>query len=117
MVEGPIGVGKTSLCLNMAAVLAKKGKRILVFDGDFGLANVDVQLGMVPSKDLSWVLRGKATLEEVSVKSDHGFYIIPGRSGAVETSLMSLLEKNQVANFPLSQKERWLKSLKMLLSP
>ena len=94
-VSGKGGVGKTSICLNMAAVLAKAGKRILVLDGDFGLANVDVQLGIVPQKDISWVIKGKATLEEAMVKTEQGFYVIPGQSGGV-SSLMTLLEQAHV---------------------
>ena len=91
--SGKGGVGKTSSCLNTAAILAKQGKRVLVFDGDFGLANVDVQLGMTPQKDLSDVIAGYATLADIMVKSEKGFWILPGRSGASNLPFISTLQQ------------------------
>jgi flagellar biosynthesis protein FlhG len=79
--SGKGGVGKTSLTLTMATLWAKQGKRVLVVDGDVGLANIDVQLNLKPNKDLGDVLAGKATLLETVVKTPLGFEVVPGRSG------------------------------------
>lgn len=80
--SGKGGVGKTSLTLNISRTLAKKGKKVVVLDADLGLGNVDVQLGLTPSQDLSHVINGQARLHEIILKTELGFDIIPGRSGS-----------------------------------
>lgn len=79
--SGKGGVGKTSLTLTMAALWAKQGKKVLVVDGDTGLANIDVQLNLKPKRDLGDVIAGSATLMEIILKTPLGFEIAPGRSG------------------------------------
>ena len=58
--SGKGGVGKTFLSLNVAAALAMSGRSVLLFDGDLGLANVHVLLGMQPELDLSDALAGRS---------------------------------------------------------
>ena len=81
---GKGGVGKTSISVNLAAALAEAGRRVVLLDGDLGLANVDVFLGLSPRYTLAHVLSGERTLEEVIVTTPQGFQIVPAASGIAE---------------------------------
>lgn len=78
---GKGGVGKTNITLNTAISMAKMGKRVMVLDADLGLANVDVMLGLRVDKNLSHVLSGECTLDDVLVHGPHGILIAPATSG------------------------------------
>ncbi|MDH3236281.1 MAG: MinD/ParA family protein [Alphaproteobacteria bacterium] len=81
--SGKGGVGKTWLAITLAQTLARQGRRTLLFDGDLGLANVDIQLGLMPDTDLQTVFTGQMALTDAILKHDEtGFEIIAGRSGA-----------------------------------
>src|SRR4029078_2280086 len=64
---GKGGVGKTSVSGNLATGLAASGRRVVLLDGDLGLANVDVLLGLSPRYTLAHVLSGERTLDEILV--------------------------------------------------
>lgn len=81
--SGKGGVGKTWFAITLAHALAKRGKKVLLFDGDLGLANVDIQLGLTPDKDLGAVIEGSTTLPNAVTRyADGGFDILAGRSGS-----------------------------------
>lgn len=87
--SGKGGVGKTWFSVSLAHALARQGKRVLLFDGDLGLANVDVQLGLMPKRDLSDVIHGRLMMERVIQHYDEGnFDIIAGRSGSASLSAL-----------------------------
>jgi flagellar biosynthesis protein FlhG len=70
-------------------IAVASGKKVLLFDGDLGLANVDVQLGLMPKRDLNDVIRGRLSLDKVVQRYEEGgFDIVAGRSG--QASLSSL---------------------------
>ncbi|MFQ3235028.1 MAG: flagellar biosynthesis protein FlhG [Paraglaciecola sp.] len=79
---GKGGVGKTNITLNTAIAMAQQGKRVMVLDADLGLANVDVLLGLRVVKNLSHVLSGECTLDEVLVEGPFGIKIAPATSGS-----------------------------------
>jgi flagellar biosynthesis protein FlhG len=81
--SGKGGVGKTWFAITLAQALAECGRRVLLFDGDLGLANIDIQLGLTPLHDLAAVFSGRSTLARaVSHVDPGGFDVLPGRSGS-----------------------------------
>ena len=70
--SGKGGVGKTWLAVSLAHALARLGRRVLLFDGDLGLANVDVQLGLDPGPDLAGVLTGRCTFAQAVRRFEPG---------------------------------------------
>jgi MinD-like ATPase involved in chromosome partitioning or flagellar assembly len=82
------GVGKTWFAITLAHALARAGKRVLLFDGDLGLANVDVQLGLMPPVDLAAVVSGRTALDRAVLRHEGGFDIVAGRSGSGALSAM-----------------------------
>jgi flagellar biosynthesis protein FlhG len=81
--SGKGGVGKTWFAITLAHALARLGRRLLLFDGDLGLANIDVQLGLTPAYDLGSVLEGRGALANAVVREPRGgFDILAGRSGS-----------------------------------
>ncbi|MGN1063334.1 MAG: AAA family ATPase [Alphaproteobacteria bacterium] len=81
--SGKGGVGKTWLSVTLAGLLAAQNKSVLLFDGDLGLANVDVQLGLIPGQDLSDVLTAKIPMNKAVTRFERGgFDVIAGRSGS-----------------------------------
>lgn len=79
--SGKGGVGKTWLAVTLAQALAANGCRSVLLDGDIGLANVDIQLGLAPTRDLSLWATGASSLDGLTMRTGAGFDIIPGASG------------------------------------
>ena len=86
---GKGGVGKTSVSVNLATAMAVAGRRVMLLDGDLGLANVDVFLGLTPRHTMAHVLSGERTLEEIILESPQGLQVVPGASGVAELANLS----------------------------
>jgi len=79
--SGKGGVGKSSISVNLAVSMSRLGARVLVLDADFGLANVDVMLGVTSRYDISYFLRGEKMLHEIIQLGHEGVRFISGGSG------------------------------------
>ncbi len=79
--SGKGGAGKTNVAVNMAVAMAGDGKKVMVMDADLGLANVDIMFGLHPKFNLSHVISGERTLEEIIVTGPAGVQIVPASSG------------------------------------
>ncbi|MCF6325184.1 MAG: MinD/ParA family protein [Gammaproteobacteria bacterium] len=90
--SGKGGVGKTNISVNMSVALAASGQNVLLMDADLGLANVDVLLGLQPAYNLSHVVNGERSLEEVIVTGPEGVRVIPASSGLKNMAELSHVE-------------------------
>jgi len=79
--SGKGGVGKTAVVANIAVLLARMGKRVLILDADLGLANIDVVFGLAPSHNLNHFFAGDCSLKEILVQGPLGIRILPAGSG------------------------------------
>ncbi len=91
--SGKGGVGKTNIVANLGYALSKLRKKVLLLDADVGLGNIDVLLGISPKYNISHVIGGKKSLNEIIVKFTNNFHIIPASSGIQEITNLSKREK------------------------
>lgn len=91
--SGKGGVGKSSLSLNLAICMSRMGKRVVLLDADFGLANIEVMLGIRPQANLADLMFRGRTLADIITDGPEGIKFISGGSGIQELASMN---KDQV---------------------
>ncbi|HEY8328578.1 MAG TPA: P-loop NTPase, partial [Rhodanobacter sp.] len=79
---GKGGVGKSTVAVNLGMALSVAGHDVVLLDADMGLANVDVMLGLTPSRHIGHLLDGECTLEELMLPAPRGLRVVPAGSGA-----------------------------------
>ncbi len=88
--SGKGGVGKTWLSITLSHALIRAGLRVLLFDADLGLANVDVQLGLTPRADLGSVISGRTNVAGAITRHEAtGLDVLAGQSGSGALSGLS----------------------------
>lgn len=78
---GKGGVGKTTIAVNLAMALCMAGRDVMLLDADMGVANVDVQLGLNPTRHVGHLLEGSCSLQDLVIPAQYGLKVVPGGSG------------------------------------
>lgn len=92
--SGKGGVGKTTLSVNLGIAMAAEGHKVILLDGDLGLANVNVQLGIIPPYNILDVVQGRKTLEQIICKTSYGIDFIAGANGIAHLTNLGEAEQS-----------------------
>ncbi|MCL2791629.1 MAG: MinD/ParA family protein [Spirochaetaceae bacterium] len=79
--SGKGGVGKTNFAVNLAIAYSQIGKKVVLLDGDLGLANVNVILGVVPEFSLFNIIKNNKSMKDIIINTKFGISFIAGASG------------------------------------
>jgi len=96
--SGKGGVGKTNFSVNLAISLAEKGNKVLIFDADLGLANVDVIIGIAPKYNLYDVIFNNKSLEDIIIEGPSGIKVVPGGSGMESLSNLNDTQRKSLSD-------------------
>ncbi len=82
--SGKGGVGKSNIVINLALAFDEMGKNVLIIDGDLGLANIDVLLGLTPKHNIHHVFQGEKSINDIILDGPGNIRIMPASSGVQE---------------------------------
>jgi len=96
VMSGKGGVGKSTIALNLAAVLADGGNQVLLVDGDPNVGNLDLMLGITPEHRIDDVYRGSARAADILVEARPNLFFLPGPSGDIASDRIPAEEEARV---------------------
>jgi flagellar biosynthesis protein FlhG len=96
--SGKGGVGKTNVAINVSVALSRLGYRVAVFDGDFGLGNVDVMLGLTSQTHVGHVLSGERSLSDALIEGPRGLKVLPAGSGIQALTMLTPAQRERFAD-------------------
>ncbi|MEI6414487.1 MAG: MinD/ParA family protein [Pseudomonadota bacterium] len=96
--SGKGGVGKTTLSINLGIAMAAEGHRVLLLDGDMGLANVNIQMGIIPEYNILDVINRRKTLAQIVCKTSYGIDFIAGGTGIGQLANLGEAEQSAFMN-------------------
>jgi flagellar biosynthesis protein FlhG len=91
--SGKGGVGKTNIVANLAVTMQRQGMKVLLLDGDFGLANLNIVMGLETKGTVSDIISGAKDVSDIIVTGPSGVKLIPSSSGILKASQLSLADK------------------------
>ncbi|MFB5660546.1 MinD/ParA family protein [Alteribacillus sp. HJP-4] len=93
VISGKGGVGKSNITLNFALALSEQGKKVMIFDLDIGMANLDILMGISPDRTLLDMVEEEVSIWDILAEGPGGVDLVPGGSGLAE--LFAMTEDNQ----------------------
>ena len=92
--SGKGGVGKTNIVANLSVLMQKAGKRVMVLDGDFGLANMNIVMGLDAKHTIHDVIEGEKEMSDIMLTGPHGLKMIPASSGIFKMTQLTAPDKS-----------------------
>jgi flagellar biosynthesis protein FlhG len=93
---GKGGVGKTGMVANIGYALGRLDKKVIIFDADLGLGNIDLLLGIAPRFNIGHFLEGSKSLDEIIVKVSSRMTIIPASSGLEALTSLTVSQQRKI---------------------